>query len=246
MKQNIYNDNTFFEKYSRMRRSVKGLEGAGEWKTLEKMLPEFQDKRVLDLGCGYGWHCQYAIEHGAKSVIGIDISDKMLAVAAEKTSKEIQYICQPIEDAAFPESSFDIVMSSLAFHYLESFDDIAHKVFSWLSDNGAFVFSVEHPVFTAYGAQDWHRDSNGNILHFPIDNYFYEGKREANFLDEKVTKYHKTLTTYVNALLQSGFGITGIVEPQPGEEMLATIESMKDELRRPMMLIISARKNASA
>ncbi len=244
MKQNIYNDDIFFEKYSRMRRSVKGLEGAGEWKTLEKMLPEFQDKRVLDLGCGYGWHCQYAIEHGAKSVTGIDISDKMLAVATEKTFKEIQYICQPIEDAEFPEVSFDIVMSSLAFHYLESFDDIARKVFTWLSHHGVFVFSVEHPVFTAYGTQDWYRDSNGNILHFPVDNYFHEGKRETNFLDEKVTKYHKTLTTYINDLVQSGFGITGIVEPQPGEDMIATIEGMKNELRRPMMLIISARKNA--
>jgi SAM-dependent methyltransferase len=244
MKQNIYNDNTFFEKYSRMRRSIEGLEGAGEWKTLETMLPEFQDKRVLDLGCGYGWHCQYAIEHGAKSVIGVDLSDKMLAVAKEKTAKEIQYVCQPIEDVEFAEASFDIVVSSLAFHYLESFDVIARKVFRWLSVNGAFVFSVEHPIFTAYGTQDWYRDSSGNILHFPVDNYFYEGEREANFLGEKVTKYHKTLTTYVNALIQSGFGITGIVEPQPGEDMIATIEGMKNELRRPMMLIISARKNA--
>ena len=225
-----------------MRRSVKGLEGAGEWKTLEKMLPSFDGKRILDLGCGYGWHCQYAIDHGATSVIGVDISDKMLAVAKEKTSEKIKYICEPIEDVRFPQHSFNIVISSLAFHYLESFDDIVKNVFTWLTYGGEFVFSVEHPVFTSYGTQDWYRDTNGNILHFPVDHYFYEGKREAHFLGEKVIKYHKTLTTYLNTLLQNGFEITGVVEPQPSEDMLETVESMRDELRRPMMLIVSARK----
>ena len=38
--------------------------------TLRKLLPDFKDKRVLDLGCGYGWHCIYAMEHGASSVVG--------------------------------------------------------------------------------------------------------------------------------------------------------------------------------
>jgi SAM-dependent methyltransferase len=243
MKQNKYDDKTFFEKYSRMSRSVKGLEGAGEWKTLEKMLPDFKDKRVLDLGCGFGWHCQYALEHGAVSVVGIDISEKMLAVAKEKTSKKIKYICQSIEDAQFPKDSFDIVISSLTFHYVESFEDIVKNVFNWLVNGGEFVFSVEHPVFTSYGTRDWYRDSDGNILHFPVDNYFYEGKRKANFLGEKIFKYHKTLTTYLNALLQNGFEITGVVEPQPTKTMLEKDERMKNELRRPMMLIVATRKD---
>lgn len=54
MKQNQYDNKTFFEKYSNMDRSTKGLAGAGEWKTLEAMLPDFKDRRVLDLGCGFG------------------------------------------------------------------------------------------------------------------------------------------------------------------------------------------------
>ena len=44
------------------------------------------------------------------------------------------------------------------------------------------MFSAEHPVFTASGSQDWYYDAAGNILHFPVDNYYYEGKREAVFL----------------------------------------------------------------
>lgn len=59
MKENKYDDKSFFDKYSQMDRSVKGLAGAGEWHTLKKMLPSFEGKRVLDLGCGFGWHCAY-------------------------------------------------------------------------------------------------------------------------------------------------------------------------------------------
>lgn len=56
MPQNKYDDDAFFEKYAQMERSQKGLSGAGEWPTLKKMLPDFHNKKVLDLGCGYGWH----------------------------------------------------------------------------------------------------------------------------------------------------------------------------------------------
>ena len=99
-----------------------------------------------------------------------------------------------------------------------------------------------YPVFTAYGTEDWYYDDRGNILHWPVDRYFNEGRRSTIFLGETVQKYHKTLTTYVNGLIQTGFEITGLIEPEPSEEMLHTVPGMTDELRRPMMLLVSARK----
>ena len=243
MKQNKYDDDTFFNKYSNMDRSKNGLEGAGEWHELKNMLPDFKDKRVLDLGCGFGWHCRYAVENGARSVIGIDISQKMLSEAKSKTKcGNIEYICMPIEDIDFPEESFDVVISSLALHYVKSFEDVLVRVYKCLSKGGDFVFSVEHPIFTAQGPQDWYYDGKGNILHWPVDHYFTEGIRNAKFLGEEVIKYHRTLTTYLNSLIKIGFEITGVVEPKPAENMLNTVPGMRDELRRPMMLLVSARK----
>lgn len=242
MKENKYNNNIFFEKYSQMSRSKKGLAGAGEWKTLEKLLPDFKGKRVLDLGCGYGWHCIYAIENGASSVVGIDISHKMLEAAKEKNgSAQIEYRCCAIEDIDFPDESFDIIISSLVFHYVKDYEALIKRISGMLKADGRLVFTVEHPVFTAYGNQDWYYNENGEILHFPVDNYYYEGKRTAVFLGEKVIKYHRTLTTYISALLNNGFRIEQVIEPQPPENMM-DIPGMKDEMRRPMMLIISAIK----
>lgn len=243
MKQNKYDDDIFFNKYSNMSRSKNGLEGAGEWHELKKMLPNFKDKRVLDLGCGFGWHCRYAVENGARSVIGIDISQKMLSEAKSKTKcGNIEYICMPIEDIDFPEESFDVVISSLALHYIKSFEDVLDRVYKCLSRGGDFVFSIEHPIFTVQGPQDWYYDDKGNILHWPVDHYFTEGIRNAKFLGEEVIKYHRTLTTYLNSLIKIGFEITGVVEPKPAENMLNTVPGMRDELRRPMMLLVSARK----
>lgn len=58
MKENKYDCEAFFQKYSQMERSKKGLQGAAEWGALQKILPDFLGKSVLDLGCGYGWHCR--------------------------------------------------------------------------------------------------------------------------------------------------------------------------------------------
>ena len=242
MKENKYDDPVFFEKYSQMSRSQEGLAGAGEWETLRSMLPDFAGKHVLDLGCGYGWHCIYAAESGAASVLGVDISERMLQVARRKTQlPQVTYRCSPIEDLDFPPGSFDVVLSSLAFHYLASFDKVVKQVKAWLSPGGDFLFSVEHPVFTAFGTQDWFRDENGEILHFPVDRYFYEGERHACFLGEEVVKYHRTLTTYLDTLLTNNFELLRVAEPQPPERLM-DVPGMKDELRRPMMLLVSARK----
>lgn len=242
MKENKYDEKSFFEKYGEMERSRKGLQGAGEWPALRKILPDFTGKNVLDLGCGYGWHCKYAAEAGAEYILGTDISHKMLEKAKkENKHKKIKYQCIPMEDLEFPENTWDIVMSSLAFHYVKDYEILVENISRWLKKGGELVFSVEHPVFTAYGNQDWYYDEMGNILHFPVDNYYYEGKRQAIFLGEPVVKYHRTLTTYLNTLLQKGFLIQHVIELQPPEEMM-DMDGMKDEMRRPMMLLVSARK----
>ena len=111
MKQNKYDDEHFFTEYKIMERSIKGLEAAGEWHMFELLLPELHGKMVLDLGCGFGWHCRYARGQQASSVVGVDLSGNMLQQARELTDDAgITYIQQSIEDIVFDDEQFDIVI----------------------------------------------------------------------------------------------------------------------------------------
>lgn len=243
VKQNKYDDDHFFSAYENMPRSVNGLEGAGEWHILRSLMPDFKNKAVLDLGCGFGWHCRYASERGAESVIGVDISEKMIEKASEMTADEqISYLKMPIEDIAFLPSQFDVVLSSLAFHYVQSFAEVCNKIYRYLKLGGTFLFSVEHPIFTSREEQDWYYDENGNRLHWAVDHYQSEGQRKTSFLTDNVIKYHRTLSTYINTLIEAGFTIRAVKEPIPAKEMIKNSSEMKDELRRPMFLILLAEK----
>ncbi|MHC5409953.1 class I SAM-dependent methyltransferase [Listeria seeligeri] len=242
MKENKYDNKHFFEQYRQMPRSTEGLKAAGEWHEFEKLLPDFSQKTVLDLGCGFGWHCIYAAEHGAKKVVGIDLSERMLSEARKKTtSPVISYHQKAIEDIDIEPENYDIILSSLALHYVHDFTTICQKAYTNLKQNGIFLFSVEHPVFTAEGTQTWCTGEKGDHLHWPVDRYFEESLRITTFLGEEVQKYHRTLTTYMQTLLQNGFQIKSVIEPEPAPE-LKNLPEMQDEYRRPMMVIISAIK----
>lgn len=243
MKENKYDDLNFFNKYSEMPRSKEGLKSAGEWPILKKMLPKLNDKNVLDIGCGFGWHCRYASENGAKYVLGIDISENMIN-RAKKTENQnnIEYKCIAMEDLDIKDKSFDLVISSLALHYVKDFDSICKKVYDVLEKNGDFIFSVEHPIFTSNEKQDFEYTDDNEISHWPIDNYLHESIRHTNFLGEDVIKYHRTVETYLNTLIKSGFIINEISELLALNDMVDEKSYLINELKRPMFLLISASK----
>ena len=92
MTQNIYDTPEFFEGYSQMARSVHGLDGAPEWPAVRALVPDVKGRDVVDLGCGFGWFCRWADEQGAANVLGLDVSENMLARARDTTrSTTIRY-----------------------------------------------------------------------------------------------------------------------------------------------------------
>ncbi len=238
----IYDNPSFFSAYAQMERSKKGLSAAGEWHQLLPLFPDVTEKTVLDLGCGYGWHCRYAAKMGAKTVLGIDSSQRMIQQAMLQTEeKTVTYRVCGIEEYHYPLDTFDLVISNLALHYIRDLNAVYANLFRTLKKGGYFLFNIEHPVFTAGIHQDWIYDSHGKPLYWPVDRYFSPGKRNTLFLDHIVEKQHHTLTQILNGLLQNGFSLQAVEEVTPPEEWLS-IPGMEDELRRPMMLLVKAVK----
>ncbi len=95
MAQNIYDDPEFFAGYSRLPRSLDGLDGAPEWPALRAMLPPLRGRRVLDLGCGFGWFSRWARQQGAAQVMGLDVSEKLWRGPEPPPGTGRSVICAP-------------------------------------------------------------------------------------------------------------------------------------------------------
>lgn len=242
MTQNIYDNPEFFQVYSQMRRSVEGLGGAAEWPVLRALLPDVRGKRILDLGCGFGWFARWAREQGAGRILAIDVSEKMLERAREMTSDNgVLYQRADLEDVELPASSFDLVFSSLALHYLENLERLLHAVHAALVPEGWFVFSTEHPVYTAPRRQGWveYEGQPGWVL----NSYLTEGARSTDWLMKGVIKQHRTIGTLFRLLREAGFTMTHLEEWGPAAEQVAAHPEMAKERERPMLLLIAARRD---
>ena len=245
MKQNIYDNETFFDSYIDLRKNSKGLNDVLEIPAFRSLLPSLHDKEILDLGCGYGENCKWYASQMAKRVTGIDLSEKMIEKALELyADNKIEYINKGIEDIDFKEENFDIVLSSLAFHYILDFNDIIKRINNILKPGGILIFSQEHPIATAKKlANGWASDESGEKLHWILDNYNEEGIRKQNWFIDGVIKYHRTLSTIINTLIENNFSIVKILEPIATEESEKSNSKLIEERRRPPFIIVKAQKN---
>ncbi|MET0605950.1 MAG: class I SAM-dependent methyltransferase [Beijerinckiaceae bacterium] len=242
MAQNIYDDPGFFAGYSRLPRSVSGLDGAPEWPTLRAMLPPLAGLRVLDIGCGFGWFSRWAREHGAASVLGVDLSENMLARArAETTDPAISYERADLDAVEWPGAAFDLAYSSLVLHYIDDLPRLFQAIHAALGAGGKLVFSVEHPIFTAPSQPGWSVAADGSRI-WPVNHYLDEGPRITNWLRDGVVKHHRTIETYFESLAASGFSIRRLVEWGPAKSALATRPDWAGERDRPPFLLIGCKR----
>ncbi|ETN43943.1 uncharacterized protein HMPREF1541_11074 [Cyphellophora europaea CBS 101466] len=242
MAQNVYDTEEFFRAYSYLQRSREGLDGAGEWPTMRNLVGSVSEADIIDVGCGYGWFCRWASEGGARSVHGIDVSKRMLERAQSyPADPQIKYMLGDLESIDLAANTYDLVYSSLTLHYLPDLRSVIHRIATCLKSGGRFVFSVEHPVWTASPNATWQTDSAGNGF-WPLKDYAKEGLRVSKWLGAgEVHKYHHRTETYLSSLIESGFTIDAVRESWEGMDDSCKAEH-KDSGHRPYFLIVRARK----
>ncbi len=242
MIQNIYDDPAFFQAYSQLGRSVEGLAGAAEWPALQAMLPDVHGLTVVDLGCGFGWFCRWARAQGAAHVLGLDVSENMVARAqSAPADPAITYERADLEAVTLPDSLFDLAYSSLALHYIQDLAGLFATVHRALVPSGQLIFSIEHPIYMAPTNPAWAIDARGHKT-WPLDRYSMEGPRTTNWLAEGVVKQHRTMATTLNLLIRCGFTISYIEEWSPTDEQIAAKPELAEERERPMFLLVAARR----
>ncbi|KAA8565953.1 hypothetical protein EYC84_009762 [Monilinia fructicola] len=124
---------------------------------------------------------------------------------------------------------------------LRSYQLLSLKFSKTLKAGGTFIFSVEHPTFTAPRNPDWIDDAEGHKV-WPLDSYLFEGSRTRNWLAEGVVKQHRTISTYITILLDAGFTLSAIDEWGPTEEQLKEYPDWTKARHRPPFLLVKVTK----
>jgi len=231
---NSYDDEEVFNKYLDTRKDTNSKHNKTLKDNLKDTVGDVKNKTILDLGCGIGEFTKYFAENGAKMVVGVDISERVLEYAKENNNAEnIEYINKDIGDLSSIDKKFDIVFSDIVFNYIEDFNKLMHDIFNLLNDKGLVIFSQVHPISTASFAIEstWTKDENGN-LKFLLDNYSNVSVRKRKYFDGMFNIYHRRFEEIINISIQNNFEIKKIIEPYYTEK----------EFNRPSFLIIKLMK----
>lgn len=209
------------------------------------LLPEKKKskEKALDVCCGEGYYSRLLKERGYQ-VFGVDISEKMIEKAKEK-SAGIDYHCSDAADMSFLKAnSFDLAVCSMGLIDTPDLEGTLREIHRVMKGGSYLVISIIHPCFDRPRTGAWERDADGKKLHFKIDNYMREGTITINW-DMKRLKYpfetigyHRTLATYLNAVIDGGFSIDRVLEPCLDDA--GKID--EEEFRVPNFLIIRCRK----
>ena len=227
---------------------LRGREGRPnemvETPALQDLLPNLAGLRIVDLGCGAGHMARWASAGGASSVLAFDASENMIQKARlDSVGHAIEYTVTAIEELGLPADSADVVMSGLALHYVSDIEGLFLRIHDWLAPGGQLAFSVEHPIMTC-ASRRWFQDESGARLHWPVDHYLIEGDRKVEWLGAEVERVHRSVSSYAEALLKSGFRIVALREPAPTPDQIERWPALRDHLRRPPFLLFSVRKSA--
>lgn len=244
--KNVYDNSIFFEEYQAMRSDKINANNLIEIPIMKSILPNLKDKSILDLGCGAGDMDKYFVECGAKKVLATDISVNMINIAnAVNSDDKIEYKVLKMEDLEQVTEKFDIVYSSLAFHYIEDFDKLLTDINNLLNTNGMLIFSQESPINMATNKEAEGKPNkieiDGKQYHL-LHGYCKEGERQVWWNDTIVTKYHRTYATLVNSLIKNNFEIVEIKDSYASKEAIELYPKYEYQIDKPYFTFVKALK----
>lgn len=189
---------------------------------------------VLDAGCGEGHNTRLLARQGTH-VTGIDISPRMIDLARAHEQREplgIGYHTAAFDDLApFAAGTFDCVVSFMALMDGPDLPGALRELHRVLRPGGRLAFSIRHPCF-ATPQTGWVRDEDGHETGLRVADYFavepfigHWGFSKAPVADTgppfAVPRSPRTLSVWINSIVDSGFRLTRLEEPRPTPEAVA-------------------------
>jgi SAM-dependent methyltransferase len=166
---------------------------------------------ALDVGCGEGRFCRMLGAAGVRPT-GIDPTQELLEVARRR-DPEGDYRLGRAEQLAFDAASFDLVVSYITLIDIPDFRAAIREMARVLKPGGSLLMANLTGFTSACADRGWVKDEAGEHLHYPVDNYLGEFPFWFKWSGIRIQNWHRPLSAYMNAFLESGLTLKYFAEP---------------------------------
>ena len=225
--------------------------------TFLDILPEINGLEGLDIGCGEGHNTRLLARRGAR-MTGIDVSQRFIEHARTEEERETLWISYRVADAAslpYPRETFDFATAFMSLMDMPEVERAISEAYRVLKPGGFFQFSISHPCLDTPHRKKL-RDKQGKAYAFEIGGYFerlHGEVEEWTFgalpteLQEQVRKFKvprftRTLSEWLNVLIDAGFTIKRFAEPRPSDAVVLQHPNLQAAQVFPFFLIVRTRK----
>jgi ubiquinone/menaquinone biosynthesis C-methylase UbiE len=225
-----------------------------------RMLPNAAELTGLDIGCGEGHNTRLLAKLGAR-MTAVDIAAVFIghAIRAEADERlNIDYVLASAVELPFEDASFDFTTAFMSFMDVPETDRVVAEAWRVLRPGGFLQFSISHPCFDTPHRRNI-RDAYGQTYAIEVGDYFQNREGE---IDEwlftaappevkqglrkfRIPRFTRTLSQWLNLLLDAGFLLERIEEPRPSDETVAACPALQDAQVVSYFLHLRVRKPAS-
>jgi ubiquinone/menaquinone biosynthesis C-methylase UbiE len=221
------------------------------------MLPPIAGKRGLDVGCGEGHNTRLLARQGA-DMAAVDISPNFIRhalIEEEQKPLGIHYQIASTTALPFSDATFDFIVSFMCLMSVPDLQRALTELYRVLKPGGFLQFSITHPCFQT-PRWEWILDEQGRRTAMVCGDYFKEEQGTVERwmfsaappeLKEKLPafqtpRFFRTLTTWLNGLLDAGFILERFHEPTVTDDVLKEHPEQCDARTIAYFLIIQCRK----
>jgi ubiquinone/menaquinone biosynthesis C-methylase UbiE len=224
------------------------------------MLPDVDGLLGLDVGCGEGHNTRLLAERGAR-VAAIDLSDVFLGHAQRSEDQDalgIRYLLANVAELPFAEASFDFATGIMSFMDIPDMSRALAEIHRVLKPGGFLQFSITHPCFETPHRRTL-RDEKGRAYAREVGNYFRNLRGDVieilfgsvpreireRLPKFKVPRFNRTLSQWLNMMMENGFRLERVEEPRPSNEAVRQHPRLQAAWVVACFLHVRARKPAA-
>ncbi|WP_028477690.1 class I SAM-dependent methyltransferase [Nocardia sp. CNY236] len=219
--------------------------------SLLSLVGDISGKKVVDIACGEGYFTRRLRRADAATVVGIDISERMIDMARAQEESDPLGIDYRVCDTRTigPQRDFDVAVSAWLLSYADSRAELARMcrgIASWLRPGGRFVTLTSNPEVYFFRPPPDYRKYG---LRMTLMDHVYEGAPirwtiDLGDTELEIENYYLPLDAFEPTFHDAGFRDFRIhpLQLDPGSQTVENKRYWREFMDNPIALLIDCMK----